>query len=68
MIDEPAARALSTLLPGVRRRRWLLFLIDHPECEADAWFGRIILAVKNGGDLGVVHIDRHEEFNLEVSS
>ena len=57
---DQAARALAELLPGRRRRRWLLELLQHPEIEDDSWTGTIQISVKHLGGIGGMHITRGE--------
>ncbi len=67
-MDEQAARAMVELLPGVRRRRWVLFLILHPELEDAAFVGTLNLAVKTCGGLGTAHITQSHSWDLELES
>lgn len=68
VVDEHAARALMELLPGKRRRRWMLFLMNHNEVEADDWTGTLNLAVKAIGGLGTAHITQSHSWDLETGA
>ena len=64
MVDEQAARALAQLLPGRRRKRWLLWAINHPEVEDEAFTGTVNWAVKLGC-IGTIHVTRSHTFELD---
>ncbi len=65
MIDELAARALMELLPGTRRKRWMLFLMHHPELEDVEFVGMVQLSIKGFGGLGTAHIAQSHTWDLE---
>ncbi len=66
MLDEPAARALAELLPGRRRKRWLVFMMHHPELEEPEFVGTLNLAVKALGGLGTAHITQAHSWDMEL--
>ncbi len=66
--DEQAARALLELLPGRRRKRWLIFLMHHAELEDAEFVGTLNLAVKAIGGLGTAHITQSHSWDLESES